>query len=367
MQLHLPPLPGTSSTGTGTPAREADTRELRDFWKQYMRTPLTGPEGMAPTPGVSGVPGSRKRVASLPSAKTPVVERQSLYAPPAPPLAGASRTAVHAGEDLRSYEAAVMARKAPVTLNLQARRTQKARAQAPGPVSGSLIIEIGLFVLTRCVFISNTASAPLARRVPHPVRRPRRGARTHSVWLRPRALQRTRHARHPYRRKAAQVVVRVMATRRDRRSSGFRRRHSAPQRRSARSLVLVTTTSACQAGASALVRRPVRVNPPAEGGASAYAPALSGVPGGAMNLSHPDRVVASLAERRRRRMSAPSASFGLLEPDHGHHVSISHSSRGSQEQSAQRQQGQQDYHDKQGSMSGRDMPATYAPAGPGGI
>ena len=137
MQLHLPPLPGASSTGTGTPAREADTRELRDFWKQYMRTPLTGPEGMAPTPGVSGAPGSRKRVASLPSAKTPVVERQTLYAPPAPPLAGAQqRTAVHAGEDLRSYEAAVMARKAPVTLNLQARRTQKARAQAPGAVSG---------------------------------------------------------------------------------------------------------------------------------------------------------------------------------------------------------------------------------------
>ena len=108
--------------------------------------------------------------------------------------------------------------------------------------------------------------------------------------------------------------------------------------------------------------------PPAEGDTSAHAPALSGVaPGGVMNLSHPDRVVASLAERRRRRMSAPSASFGLLDPDHGQHVGISHSSRGSQEQSAQRQQGQQDYHDKQGSMSGRDMPAVYPPAGPGGI
>lgn len=113
---------------------------------------------------------------------------------------------------------------------------------------------------------------------------------------------------------------------------------------------------------------------PAEGAASTStaAPALSGAasvgaPGGGMHLSHPDRVVASLAERRRRRMSAPSASFGLLEPDHGQHVSISHSSRGSQEQSAQRQQAQQDYHDKQGSMGGRDMLAVYAPAGPGGI
>lgn len=138
MQLHLPPLP----TGTGTPAREADTRELRDFWRQYMRTPLTGPEGMGGGGGAlgggagAGAPGSRKRVASLPSAKTPVVERQGLYAPPPPhPSQQQQRTAVHAaGEDLRSYEAAVMARKAPVTLNLHARRTQKTRGAAPGAV-----------------------------------------------------------------------------------------------------------------------------------------------------------------------------------------------------------------------------------------
>ena len=101
--------------------------------------------------------------------------------------------------------------------------------------------------------------------------------------------------------------------------------------------------------------------PPTEGDTSAHGATSVAAPGGVMNLSHPDRVVASLAERRRRRMSAPSASFGLLDPDHGQHVGISHSSRGSQEQS------QQDYHDKQGSMSGRDMPAVYPPAGPGGI
>lgn len=36
--------------------------------------------------------------------------------------------------------------------------------------------------------------------------------------------------------------------------------------------------------------------------------------------SHPDRVVASLAERRRRRMSAPSASFVLPIIEHAHQL-----------------------------------------------
>lgn len=134
MQLHLPPMP----------SREQDTRELRDFWRQYMRTPLSGPALDAATasvlPGLGGS-GQRKRVASLPSVKTPVVERDHMYAPVTvggnanqvgnPNAGGAGgtssiRTTLHGqAEDLRSYEAAVMARKAPTTLKLQAKRKQQ--------------------------------------------------------------------------------------------------------------------------------------------------------------------------------------------------------------------------------------------------
>ncbi|KAF7334974.1 Zinc finger/binuclear cluster transcriptional regulator [Mycena venus] len=145
----------SSSGGMGqqTPgSREAETRELREFWKAYMRTPLTGPAGadalglqtpsastaasagmLGVTPtreSVAGGNGTRRfRVASLPSVKTPEGEMdaapvypvhhhsssssQHHHQPhaPLPPLAGA-RT-MHNPDDLRSYEAAVLARKAP--------------------------------------------------------------------------------------------------------------------------------------------------------------------------------------------------------------------------------------------------------------
>lgn len=170
--------------------------ELKDFWKQYMRTPLTGP---GTTPGLFGPGGlitptasgnhlqlgapseerpspSRRhsRVASLPSMKTPTTFGDwNLFAnsnsganntnmpPPVAPSSsatthnthhsinglfppvpafhltlnrkpkqhahqqgqaqGQSRT-MHGDEDLKSYEQAVLARKAPTLLNLVPRR-----------------------------------------------------------------------------------------------------------------------------------------------------------------------------------------------------------------------------------------------------
>lgn len=141
-------------------AREVETRELRDFWKQYMRTPLSGggPLGGI-TPGLSSAlgagaaggilasgaaarPGPPKRglsrVASLPSVKTPGIGLRESYASGAEydaaggqgaynasqmpaPAVPAGRTYTNS-DDLKSYEAAVMSRKAPMTLNLQPRR-----------------------------------------------------------------------------------------------------------------------------------------------------------------------------------------------------------------------------------------------------
>ncbi|KAF9065459.1 hypothetical protein BDP27DRAFT_1331908, partial [Rhodocollybia butyracea] len=160
----------------GTPGRDAETRELRDFWKAYMRTPLSGPGGGAS--GILGAPSSqgmhmlssnggngmnsslgppsgtappgyrRQRVSSMPTVKTPPAltdeERYTgsfigltapyeRYPPPlavpshrgnnqqnyqsqGAPAAGAT---MHGNaEDLRSYEAAVLARKAPVNLSM---------------------------------------------------------------------------------------------------------------------------------------------------------------------------------------------------------------------------------------------------------
>jgi hypothetical protein len=106
-----------------TPSREGDTKELREFWGAYMHTPLSdagggesGRDSNRPTPLAAG--GYRKRVASLPSSKTPIVERDiedmgMMYGggevyPMRAALHDAGGTAVqHHGndhrEDLRSY------------------------------------------------------------------------------------------------------------------------------------------------------------------------------------------------------------------------------------------------------------------------
>ncbi|GBE90036.1 transcription factor Gf.BMR1 [Sparassis crispa] len=116
-----------------------DNKEMRDFWKMYMRTPPTGP---GPGPGLgnananangnangngasvlalatpTGAVRRHSRVASLPSMKTP----------PEPGYAGHGHG--HGGEDLTSYEEAVLARRAPMTLNLVPKRKMTAPAAA---------------------------------------------------------------------------------------------------------------------------------------------------------------------------------------------------------------------------------------------
>ncbi|KIM73309.1 hypothetical protein PILCRDRAFT_15339 [Piloderma croceum F 1598] len=129
------------STSLTTPglAREAETRELRDFWKQYMQTPLTGPGssaldaaaqvGFYPNQRSPASPnGSRRvRVSSLPSAQTPSSDIAGNVNGGRAPARGANgtssiRTTLHGNtDDLRSYEAAVLARKTP-TLHLVPRK-----------------------------------------------------------------------------------------------------------------------------------------------------------------------------------------------------------------------------------------------------
>ncbi|KAI0656366.1 hypothetical protein C8Q70DRAFT_331473 [Cubamyces menziesii] len=146
-----------------------DSKEMRDFWKMYLRTPLTGPNSggglMFPLQTPTG-PGSQlgqslanqaagrpsptrrhSRVASLPSMKTPPLyaddrlgnaysrgsehydsHQQGQHQQGGAPggVAGAYnstvRTTLHDAEDLKSYEQAVLARKAPIQLNLVPKR-----------------------------------------------------------------------------------------------------------------------------------------------------------------------------------------------------------------------------------------------------
>lgn len=160
---------GRSSGAVPTPSRESDTRELREIWKAYMRTPLTGPGPDAANTDGGSVPAHtpinyrRPRVASLPNNKTPVVEndrfhghqhrsqqqqqqqgqntsnqsslrttlrQQELVQP---------QTHAAATEDLRSYEAAVMAHKAPMTLNLQPRCLNRRAAEGSSAGSSPVI------------------------------------------------------------------------------------------------------------------------------------------------------------------------------------------------------------------------------------
>ena len=190
-------FPASASSASGTvvengspPSRERDSRELKEFWKQYMRMPSSGPgmlssvsgggsEGMITPSGGSGngskganAPGYRRpRVASLPTVKTPVMERDrdhlnlgfanAMYqtqlvqpststtltsipsnadvgdAPHETGMGMGMSMSIGDMEDLRSYEAAVMARKAPTTLNLKVRRPIKGRGRGRGATSGT--------------------------------------------------------------------------------------------------------------------------------------------------------------------------------------------------------------------------------------
>ncbi|KAF7976797.1 hypothetical protein HWV62_5650 [Athelia sp. TMB] len=140
----MPPK-GAGARGLVTPGlrREEETRELREFWKQYInQTPGTGGEH-PPALGSNGngagfggggmgllspLGGRRARVNSLPSAKTPTVERAHY-----PHGHGHGHGGMHApADDLRSYEAAVLARKAP-TLSLVPRRRGGGSASSASP------------------------------------------------------------------------------------------------------------------------------------------------------------------------------------------------------------------------------------------
>jgi hypothetical protein len=175
------------ATVTG-PAREAETRELRDFWKAYIHTPLTGPSPSVPDAANAGPATSnqrhatspsgarRVRVASLPSVKTPTADvteyvngtQHNTLANNGMNGSSSVCATLHGNaDDLRSYEAAVLARKAP-KLNLVLKRGRESAsassASPPGLPSREVPISVvnGNYSLSRPSSSSSTSSLAFA-------------------------------------------------------------------------------------------------------------------------------------------------------------------------------------------------------------
>lgn len=133
----------------GTPA---SLKELKEMWKQYMKTPFSG-QPLAHDHHPTGSPKRERglsRVASLPSVKTPSAATAgwgdpmrgvngSLPQPQPQQQANGTNHGGHAAhsrghnhtDDLRSYEQAVLARRAPLTLHLAPRRRGNTTSTGP--------------------------------------------------------------------------------------------------------------------------------------------------------------------------------------------------------------------------------------------
>ena len=140
-------------TGNGTPA---SLKELKEMWKQYMKTPFSG-QPLAHEHLPAGSPKRERglsRVASLPSVKTPSTatagwgdpmrgvngtlpqQQQQQQQPNGTHSTQYGGNAAHSRvhnhpDDLRSYEQAVLARRAPLTLHLAPRRRGNTTSTGP--------------------------------------------------------------------------------------------------------------------------------------------------------------------------------------------------------------------------------------------
>ena len=136
----------------GTPA---SLKELKEMWKQYMKTPFSG-QPLAHELHPGGSPKRERglsRVASLPSVKTPSAATAgwgdpmrgvngSLPQPQPQQQTNGTNNTQHGGsaahsrvynhpDDLHSYEQAILARRAPLTLHLAPRRRGNTTSTGP--------------------------------------------------------------------------------------------------------------------------------------------------------------------------------------------------------------------------------------------
>ena len=153
-----PPANGKKGTQQHSGHLSAETpqslKELKEIWKQYMRTPLSG-QPLAHDHHPAGSPKRERglsRVASLPSVKTPSATTAGWVDPMRgqnggqqqhqQQLASGANNVQYGGQaahsrshnhtdDLRSYEQAILARRAPLTLHLAPRRRGNTTSTGP--------------------------------------------------------------------------------------------------------------------------------------------------------------------------------------------------------------------------------------------
>lgn len=112
---------GMSLSALPTPGLSRDGGDV--LWRAFMRTPMSGPHPANSEVMPQSPAGRRRvRVSSLPSSKTPTVERAGMGNNHAEGTNGMRVTAHGNPDDLRSYEAAVNARNAALNLNLVPKR-----------------------------------------------------------------------------------------------------------------------------------------------------------------------------------------------------------------------------------------------------
>ncbi|KAF8193414.1 hypothetical protein BJ912DRAFT_924589 [Pholiota molesta] len=309
------------------------------------------------------------------------IMRSSQRAPGQPPRrcggqGGANvvmRTTLHGNEeDLRSYEAAVLARKAPTNLNLQVRRPAKGRggkASSARSRDRADFLFVGSFVETSSAHAQSSTMSHSSSN--SSLATPSECTRSSRWGLRPLAGSLCRGAQEGREREPrGAVVARVVGVRRGRGAVLGPRVDAAVVQAPA-----VADPGPCQRQADVpglWGRRRARVGlgpglgPDVSSGGTATdantnpGPTVKSNAGHPFGMSHPDRIVASLAERRRRRMSAPSVGYMPLEPGAGLGLDLDKDQN-------QQQQGQREPQKTQGQEKGqgqgeRDFPAVgYAP------
>ncbi|KAI9442818.1 hypothetical protein F5148DRAFT_799021 [Russula earlei] len=157
-QQQKPQEQSQGQAGNAPVTTPASLKELKEMWKQYMKTPFSV-QPLANEHHPAGSPKRERglsRVASLPSVKTPSAatsgwgdpmrsvngsQQQQQQLQPQPPVNGSNNTQYggHATysrmhnhtDDLRSYEQAVLARRAPLTLHLAPRRRGNTTSTGP--------------------------------------------------------------------------------------------------------------------------------------------------------------------------------------------------------------------------------------------
>ncbi|PPQ74183.1 hypothetical protein CVT24_012734 [Panaeolus cyanescens] len=344
--------------------KEGESKEdLREVWKQYMRTPLSGPDVATPGPGL-GLPAGgtprRQRVSSLPSVRTPSVHDSyamqglgGMLPPPNLPFpvggaplqqysqhqqmylahnlkgkpvhasglrttlqgvpvnaAGGPQTDRDRKEDLKSYEAAVLARQTPLNLNLNLHKRARARGTSTSTTGSGHGASSGQ--QNRVSFAADVQTHDRDSSSPSNISRsPSAGGESESP--RPHSGSGSSdQVEFPSMNSYGDVGDIDSPTGNSARPN-FKRLPSQTLGPASAKRAYLGHDRDDEEGTGIPISATNSSNTTTQAPQDQYQSNAANPAAFAM-MSHPDRVMVSLAERRRRRMSAPAPSNGLFPP-----------------------------------------------------